>query len=408
LSVQVARQAVLDSPRSGAAWGNLAGTFLANELDDEALTCAAVAERLDPLNPRWPYYQGGVHLNRGDREGAVKHFRRAADCAASVKEGNDAPLLLLAETLLALGRLDEAEAELQRARGRRPDDVRVHFDLGLLAVAREDGNTARDFFRQCLDSPFTREKARRQLAAVSLDLGDLAAARQFRVEADLLPKDTEWDDPLVREYLGKSAKKRTHYRLAEQLEAQGQFLEAAELIRPLTEEDPNDDLAWLTLGKLLAQSSRPWLAEAALRRAVHLAPDKIQAHQYLGAHLLNDGEAALRQGAKEPAQKRFEEAAKCARQALARKPDYGAAHLTLGLALQRLGQNEEALAALRRAAFCNPEHGEVHLRLGEALARAGQTAEARTQLERALQLAPPGSGWAQVAKDRLAGLAKEP
>jgi tetratricopeptide (TPR) repeat protein len=404
VSIQNARRAVLDSPRSGEAWGHLAGTFLANELEDEGVACAAVAERLDPLNPRWPYYQGGILLNRGDREGAVRHFRRAAARAASAAEGQDAPALLLAETLLGLGRLEEAAAELERVRERRPNDVRVRFDLGLLAVARQDGTTAREQFRTCLDSPFTREKARRQLAIVAQELGDLAAARQFLLEANLVPKDSEWDDPLVSEYLGKSTKKRTHYRLAEQLEAQGLFLEAAEMVRPLTEDDPNDDLPWLALGKLLAQSPRPWLAEPNLRRAVQLAPGKVQAHHYLGAHLFNEGEAALRRGDKEAARGRFEEAAGCARRALDLKPDYGVAHLTLGLALRRLGQHEASLAALRQAATCNPEHGEVHFRLGEALAQAGRIGEARTRLERAVQLAPPGAGWAQEAKDRLAGL----
>lgn len=403
-SLQEARQAVLESPRSGAAWGHLAGTFLANELEDEGVACAAVAERLDPTNPRWPYYRGGVLYNRGDRAAAVVHLRRAAACADASGPGQDAPGLLLVEAFLGLGQLEEAAAELERIRGRRPEDIRVRFDLGLLALAQEQDAAARTLFLQCLDSPFTRQKARRQLAAVARGLGDAVAARRFHQEAESAPKDAEWDDPFTREYLGRATKKRAHYRLAEQLEAQGQFLEAADLVRPLTEDDPNDALAWLALGKYLAQSRRSGQAEASLRRAVQLAPDTVQVHHYLGAHLFNEGMTAAQRGDGAAARKRFEEAAASAQRALALKADYGVAHLTLGLALRQLARHEAALAALRQAALCNPEHGEVHFRLGEALAETNRVAEARLRLERALELAPPGAGWSQQAKARLASL----
>jgi tetratricopeptide (TPR) repeat protein len=124
--------------------------------------------------------------------------------------------------------------------------------------------------------------------------------------------------------------------------------------------------------------------------------------------LLKQGEQVGRDGdaGRQRAEELFREAATLARQALAIKPDYGYARMTLGLSLKHLGERAEALAALREAVRCNPEFAELQLQLGEMLAEDGQEAEARPRLEQALRLAPPGAPWRQAAQARLAELQK--
>src|SRR5262249_19761658 len=128
---------------------------------------------------------------------------------------------------------------------------------------------------------------------------------------------------------------------------------------------------------------------------------------YLSLLLFRKGEAAMKRGsASGETRPLFEEAAREARQALALKPDYGVAHMTLGLALRQLGEKAEALEAFRQAVRCNPAHGELHYYRGIALAGAGQAAAARERLRQALRFETPGTGWAQAARDRLAELEK--
>jgi tetratricopeptide (TPR) repeat protein len=165
----------------------------------------------------------------------------------------------------------------------------------------------------------------------------------------------------------------------------------------------------MTLGKILAQTGDFRGAEESLRKAVQLAPQRVQPRYYLSFLLVKKGEEVSREGdsGQARAEELFREAASLARQALAIKPDYGYAHMALGLSLKHLGERAEALAALRQAVRCNPEFAELHFQLGETLAEEGQATEARQRLEQALRLASPGTVWRKTAEARLAELQKE-
>ncbi|HEV3023834.1 MAG TPA: hypothetical protein VGX76_15270, partial [Pirellulales bacterium] len=102
------RAAVEKAPRSADAWGKLAMLFQAHEFFDKARVCYSAAETLDSTNPNWPYFQGfllqmGAHPDR-----AVSSFQRAA---ALAPDDWPVPRFHLADLLLDLGRIDEAERE---------------------------------------------------------------------------------------------------------------------------------------------------------------------------------------------------------------------------------------------------------------------------------------------------------
>ena len=111
---------------------------------------------------------------------------------------------------------------------------------------------------------------------------------------------------------------------------------------------------------------------------------------------------AARDSREESARTMFEDAVIEARKALAVKPDYGYALMSLGLSLKHLGRRAEALAALRQAVECSPEYSELHLYLGEALAEDGQISEARRHIEQAILLSTPNDAQARAALARLA------
>jgi tetratricopeptide (TPR) repeat protein len=400
-AVRLARSRVLNRPRSAEAWGILGEVFLANEMEAESRVCFVEAERLNPRDPRWPYYQGGPLLNHGDPQSAVPFLRRAVDRCDPNDETGIATRLRLAEALLGISQAEEADAEIRKVLSRQPDNARAHFYLAAIAASHQDWNASRDHLHYCLDNPHCRQKARVSLAAVCLQQKEVKAAEQYRQQAERMPADAEWNDVYVAEYLQFAEKKRNRYRLAQELETTGRLHEAAGVLRPLTENYPDDYLPFLTLGKVLAQMGDFTEGERALRRSIELAPDRIQAHYYLSLLLFHKGETAARESREESARTMFEEAAVEARKALAVKPDYGYALMSLGLSLKHLGRRAEALAALYRAVECNPEYAELHLYLGETLAEDGQTSEARRHIEQAVLLSAPNDSRARAALARL-------
>jgi len=81
-------------------------------------------------------------------------------------------------------------------------------------------------------------------------------------------------------------------------------------------------------------------------------------------------------------------AMQCFAKAIAIEPGIAAAHLHLGLPLQRLGRCEEALASYDRALLLQPDSFEALLNRGNALQDLGRYEEGLASYERALALRP--------------------
>jgi tetratricopeptide (TPR) repeat protein len=395
-SIEAARRRVPEEPRSPAAWGHLGKVLLAASFNEPAAACLAEAERLDPGDPRWPYLRADALLGR-DLDAALPLLRRAAELCDRTDPANTAPRLRLAETLLGAGKSEEAESELRLVLQVEPDNPRAHLDLGLLAHDRGDLAGSRTHLEKCQESPWTRQRACNQLAAVHQRLGDPKAAAAYSRRAAAFPPDRPWDDPFVREYRKLAQVGGNRYRTVESLEAAGHHAEAVRLLGEMVQESP-DYRSYIGLGKNLIVLGDYVRAEQALRAAVEMAPDKAQAYYFLSKLFLLRGEQSR---PKAPAEELFQSAADFARQAIDRKPDHAMAYLSLGLSLKHLGRRPEAIAALRAAVQYSPDSADLYLLLGEALAEDGQTADARTQLQRASQLARPDDPRPRAALQRL-------
>ncbi len=331
------RARIIKEPRSASAWGVLGQAFLANDLEDESRICFDEAERLDPANPRWPHYQAGLLLTQGEHQAALPYLRRAVERAATATPDNPMPRLLLAEALLALGQIEESEDQFRQVLSRHAEEARAHLGMALAAAGRQDWRTSREHLLRCLNSPSARQKASVQLASVCQHLGQQSEAENYRRQAERLPPDDKWNDPFLAECQRWTVKKSGLYRLATSLETGGKLREAADVLQPLVAKYPDDYLPRLMLGQILGQLGEHQSAILLLFDACRLAPDNVQAHYFLSLTLYNEAEK-LRQEKNDSkeAEKLYQEAAESARRALAIKPDYGRAFVTVGLSLKQL------------------------------------------------------------------------
>jgi tetratricopeptide (TPR) repeat protein len=400
-ALEAACDGVRRAPYSAAAWGQLGMLLRACDRARTASTCFLEAAHQAPEVPRWPYLAGEALLLIGDAEGAIPPLRQAAELTDASGTGGLAPLLRLAEALMLVGQDAEAEQALRRCLTQEPDHPSIHLGLGMIADIRGDPEQARRHLQRCVHSQFTRQHACARLAAVCQRLKDEAAATQYARLAATLPRDQHWHDPWLMECLRQGAGKSARSRYLEQLEAQGRHAEAVVELRALAKLDA-DAQVLTALGRNLAQTGDLAGAEQALREALRLAPDSVQANYVLSKLLWTQAEQLSREADGSPrAEALYREAAACARRALVHKPDHGMAHLFLGRCLLGLKQRDEARAALREAVACAPEVVEPALALGQLLAEEGHIAEARRYLEGAQRLAPPDDHRASEALARL-------
>lgn len=369
--IEAARSDVWWRPRSAAAWGRLGQLLRAHTYYSESNTCFARAEELDPKEPRWPYLHG-VNLLASDPEAAVPHLARAA----ALCDGNpDTPELRLAEALLLLGRLDEAETALKRVVGRDPENARARLDLGRLARERGLLPEAVAQLERAAASTRTRQTAHALLAQVHREQSDAAEAVRQRERAAELPPDAPWPDPFLEETRSLMAGRQARLARIQTLRRQGRLEEMQRLAQQVELDYP--DLYWLIEGREQRVRGDLRAAEAALRKSVALAPDGVDALFDLGSVLLEKKDHAA--------------ATECFAKIAALEPGHGPARRRLGLCRLAQGDRAAAVEEFRAALAASPQDGETHRDLGALLAEQGQVREALKHLRQAVRLRPDDS-----------------
>jgi arylsulfatase A-like enzyme/Tfp pilus assembly protein PilF len=204
--------------------------------------------------------------------------------------------------------------------------------------------------------------------------------------------------PDPKDQIGLYEELRTAYRLR----AQGQQVEAVDVLRGLTAKNPRMLDAWQALAYTLTDLNRIPEAEAALEKAVALDPGRAEtnlalakAYALQGQYVLATRHAEIA-SAKDPGgafevlgelmmdKGKLDAAADFARKSLAADPDHAMSQYILGIVAQRAGRYEEALGAFRKAEAANRRRTasvirDLHYNTGDCLARLGRNAEAEQE-----------------------------
>ena len=134
-AVKEARLRVREAPKSDAAWGRLGMILMIHDFRTQGNICLAQAERLNPREPRWPYYQALGALLHAEPEAALPKLERTV---ALCGDETDAPRVRLAELLLSQNRLEEAEKQLQHLLRINPRHPRAQLGMARLLSQRGD------------------------------------------------------------------------------------------------------------------------------------------------------------------------------------------------------------------------------------------------------------------------------
>lgn len=303
----------------GAVWGALGQWFDVYGYATSAARCYRNAHRLDPEEPRWPYYLGRLGEDRGELEAARGDYTKATELAPEelaprVRLGDlalqrqdlasaearyrevleavpDNPGALLGKGRLALLRGDAAAAlePLESLARMQPEAVQVHYSLGLAWRQLGDEEQAAEHLQRVpeenldqvsLDLGFSwdRELQRLNRGARSLTRRGIRAFRRGEhARAAVLLGQAVAADP-------DGPEKRINYALA--LSELGHWTAAEEqLSEALRRAEDRSELAakaHLELGRLLAARRRQQAAVPHLEAALTIDPQSLPAHLELG------------------------------------------------------------------------------------------------------------------------------
>ncbi len=366
-AIEQARAGVQARPRSAAAWGRLGLVLFAQDMYADCTGPLAKAERLDPRDPRWPYFRGLAVILHLPGEGIALLERTAA-----MTPGNFSVRLRLAEEYLKLQRLDEADSLFRDLLDERPNDPRALLGHGQILGQRGRWAEAVAPLRAAAEHPTARHSARVALAEAYLRLGDAAAAEAERKRAAEAPADAAWPDEFLAEAQALRTGLQPRIDQAFALRDRGQPEEAIALVTQVLRDHPDSEEAHLTMARLLIPRGRLEEAAQELRRAIGLNPNLVDGHFLLaGIHLLRQEYQAAETGY---------------RRTLALKPAYGLAHYNLGECRRQQGDRAGAIAAFRDAVRYRPDLAAAHLELGALLLQDGKTEEAASHLDQAIRL----------------------
>jgi tetratricopeptide (TPR) repeat protein len=366
-AITAARDELRHNPGSGSAWGHLGMVLQAHAFDAEASVCFREAERLDPDNPRWPYFQGLTYVMTDPARG-IPFLERAVELCGDHPPG---PRLWLAEVLIGQGQTDDAERQLRHVLRRQPDNSRTRLNLARLLADRREWQAALDLLGPCLWDPTTGVRAHQLRAEVYQGLGQPDKAEADLKEAREMPPDRAWQDPFVAEVNRLQRGLEVRLKEADQLKATGRYGEAVARLEETLKRYPRSAQAHEKLGKVwlaaseslreesaLPQADKALVeAERALSEAVRLDPESVEGWFSLGVVRFN--------------RNNYEGAADPFRQVVRLKADHGLAHFNLGLCLRKLNDKKAAAAEFRAALRCRPDHAAAR----EALHELGESVE---------------------------------
>jgi tetratricopeptide (TPR) repeat protein len=329
-----------------------------------------------------------IHGDLGEHEYAIEHGRQYLRRFPE----DDKTRILVAQSLVRLGKLDAASEDLARIPEERRD-VEVLYAMGRLEMARHNLEKAEELLRAADDLRPNSESVLSSLLSVGRAQGnfdDAAARIEKAVEASP-------DDAKLRRLNGTVALMRRDFATAEvELEkaieldpgnldayrqlgglyrVTGRMDETVKLYEKAVETHPEQGPPHHFLAVLYEMSGRTQDAKKQYRLAIEVDPSLHESKNNLAYLLAEEG-------------KNLDEALKLAQEAKAAMPDSANSADTLGWVLYKRGVPTAAIGYLREAVQSSdptqPAIGLIRTHLSMAYEAAGENDKALETLEEAL------------------------
>lgn len=365
--VQHAYEAARLNLKDAGATGELGMILDAYEQYDSAAICYRRAHVLDADSFQWLYYLGWVQSAQGRHQDAVLTLRNALRTKADYVPAQ----LKLAESLLALGNLEESRDLYQTLIRAHPENAEAYYGLGRVSAAGGDLKGSTSAYRKACELFPAYGAAHYALALTYRKAGRETESReQFSLSEANRTAVPPSDDPLRRDVTARNFGSVRHIRRGADLAQAGRITEAIAEQTEALRVDPRAVQAHINLISLYGRLGRYEEASNHYRAALALDPRQADLHYNYGVLL-------LKQGQPEEAESAFEQTLKI-------NPHYVEAHNNLGAIYEQQNRLKEAFQEFGEAVDNRPGDRVAHFHMGRLLANAGRYDEAIQHLLKTL------------------------
>ena len=268
-----------------------------------------------------------------------------------------AHIQLLAHALIKLGRLNDAQEQIEFAIKLTPDFAGLHEDLGSIQALKNNYDLAIDSFRRAVQIDPTLTSAHKKLAQCLSAIG----------------KNDEVDEAFEN-YLDRDENAALVAEGAEHWRA-GRITDAESTLKSALKKNVNNVDAMHFLALIYHDENKKLNdAEALLRRATEIAPDFKQAIASLGRLLLDNG--------------KWSDAIQAYEKLIEIEPTDDKAWAGLGRSLSLAGQVEKAVTAYEKSLALNSASPNVHMAYAHSLKTVGNQKEALVEYRESIKLRP--------------------
>jgi predicted Zn finger-like uncharacterized protein len=265
--------AVQADPTSVTAIVSDAKAKLALERLADAKTQLATARALHPKDPKLAYWLGKAEEALGNKPAAEAEYTAAIDLVDPTQVDAVAPYVALSALLASEGRVKDAQAKLDDARGKLPDSAAMQRALAEVAAAQGQYDAAIAHYKSALEKEPTDLDARFHLGIT------------FRRMRKMDDASAEFDKVLAidKDYPGLALERGLLY------EESGDIEKALLQFQSALSKAPEDPDLQLRVGAAYTASERPAEAIPMLRNVLAKRPTNAEASHYLGRALFLQG-----------------------------------------------------------------------------------------------------------------------
>ncbi len=366
--IRAAYERVEADPSNAARNGALAMLLHAHSQFEYAEAFYSRAQSLEPSALNWNYYLGIVQQRQAKHEEAVVSFRGALKIDSLY-----GPIRIrLAESLLALGRLDEAGKLYGMAIEMDPTVAEAHYGLGRVLAAKGDAAASVEPLERACELGPRFGAAHYALALTYRNLGEREKAEQhlelYQQDRYGIPATA---DPLLAEVTALEAGAYVYLRRGIEFNEANRIGEAIAAHEKAIELEPDLVRARMNLVILYGRTGNFGEANKHYHAALATGAPHAELHY-------NFGVLATKVDRPREAKAAFSEALKL-------DPHYALAHNNLGFLLESEGERAEAERHYRLAIQNQPNYRLAHFHLGRLLAEQGRLRLAIDELQQTLQ-----------------------